>query len=65
MGRAQHMFWSKGQISLNFFYKVKFIDFLYQTLRVFSQIQNLKHIKREFRSVTWVMPSVEMGLWDA
>ena len=34
---------SKGQISLNFGYHVNF-NFLYQTLCVFSQIKDRKHI---------------------
>ena len=47
---------SKGQISFNFNYKVKFKDFLYQTLYVFSQMEDTKHIRRDFNSVAWVMP---------
>ena len=47
---------SKGQISLNFNYKANFKDFLYQTLCVFSQIKDTKHIRRDFHSVSWVMP---------
>ena len=35
---------SKGQISLNFSYKVNYKDFLYQTLCVCSQIKDRKHI---------------------
>ena len=34
----------------------KFQRFLYQTLFVFSQIKDIKHINRNFHSVTWVMP---------
>ena len=30
--------------------------FLYQTLCVFSQMKDTKHVRREFPSVTWVMP---------
>ena len=29
---------------------------LYQTLCVFSQMKDTKHIRRDFRFVTWVMP---------
>ena len=29
---------------------------LYQTLCVFSQMKDTKHIRRDFHSVTWVMP---------
>ena len=47
---------SKGLISLNFNYKVICKDFLYQTLCVFSQIKDTKHIQRDFHSVAWVMP---------
>ena len=47
---------SKGQISFNFNYKVNFKDFLYQTLCVFSQMKDTKQIRRDFHSVTWVMP---------
>ena len=47
---------SKGQISFNFNYKINFEDFLYQTLCVFSQIQETKHIRQDFYSVAWVMP---------
>ena len=37
---------------LNFNFK----DFLNQTLYVFSQIKDIKHIERDFHLVTWVMP---------
>ena len=47
---------SKGQISFNFNYKVNFKDFLFQTLCVFSQMKDTKHIRRFFYSVTWVIP---------
>ena len=46
---------SKGQISLNFNYKVNFKVFN-QTLCVFSQMKDTKHIRQDFYSVTWVMP---------
>ena len=39
---------SKGQISFNYSYKVNFKDFLYETLCVFSQIKDRKHIERIF-----------------
>ena len=45
----------RGQISFNFNYKVNFKDF-YTKLCVFSQMKNTKHIRRDFHSVTWVMP---------
>ena len=47
---------SKGQISFNFNYKVNFKDFLYQTLCVFSQMKDTKHIRWNFHSAAWVMP---------
>ena len=47
---------SKGQISLNFSYKVNFKDFFYKTLCVFSQIKYRKHIEQNFHSVTWGIP---------
>ena len=63
--QRQNFFWpapwgpgkgSKGQISFNFNYKVNFKDFLYQTLFLFSQMKDTKHIRRDFNSVAWVMP---------
>ena len=47
---------SKGHISFNFNYKVNLKDFLYKNLCVFSKIKDTKHIRRNFYSVTWVMP---------
>ena len=44
----------KGQISLN--YIVNFKYFLHQNLFVFSQMKYIKHIRRDFYSVAWVMP---------
>ena len=43
---------SKGQISLTY----QFQRFLYQTLCVFSQIKDRKHIEQNFHSVAKVMP---------
>ena len=43
---------SKGQISLT----CQFQRFLYQTLCVFSQIKDRKHIEQNFHSVAKVMP---------
>ena len=34
----------------------QFQRFLYQTLCVFSRMKDTKHIRRDFYSVTWVMP---------
>ena len=66
MGRATAIFFgpatwgpgkgSKGQISFIFNYKVNFKDFLYQTLCVYSQMKDTKHIRQNFYSVAWVMP---------
>ena len=61
MGCATAHFFSKGQISLNFNYKVSLKDFLYQTLFVFSQIKDIKNIELDFHSVIWVMP--RGGTW--
>ena len=47
---------SKGQISFNFNYKVNFKDFLYQTVCMFSQMKDTKHIRWDFHSVAWAMP---------
>ena len=43
---------SKGQISLT----CQFQRFLLQTLCVFSQMKDTKHIRPVFYSVAWVMP---------
>ena len=62
---------SKGQISLT----CQFQRFLYQTLCVFSQIKDRKHIEQNFHSVAKVMPrdgtagsggvkNFSMGIWD-
>ena len=45
----------KGQISLNFCYHFNF-NCLYQTLHVFSQIKDRKHIEQKFHSVAGIMP---------
>ena len=34
----------------------QFRIFLNQTLYVFTQMKDIKHIKQDFHSVTWVMP---------
>ena len=47
---------SKGQISFNLNYKVNFKEFLCQTLCLFSQMKDTKHIRRDFNSVALVMP---------
>ena len=69
MGRATALFlpfplgpWEvpKGQISLNFNYKVNFKFFLNQTLCVFSQLKDVKHIRQDFHLVAWVMTKA----WD-
>ena len=49
----------KGQISLNIFkfqLLSQFQIFLNQTLCVFSQMKDIKHIRRDFHLATWVMP---------
>ena len=35
--------------------------FLCQTLCAFSQIKDKKHTKRDFKSITWVMPQGDFG----
>ena len=53
---------SKGQISLT----CQFQRFLYQTLCVFSQIKDRKHIEQNFYSVTKVMPhGGTAGCWGS
>ena len=49
----------KGQISLNtikFQLLSQFQRFLNQTLFVFSQMKDIKHIRRDFHLAAWVMP---------
>ena len=49
----------KGQISLNiikFQLQSQFQRFLNQTLCVFSQMKDIKHIRRGFYLAAWVMP---------
>ena len=49
----------KGQISLNiikFQLQSQFQKFFNQTLCVFSHMKEIKHIRRDFHLVTWVMP---------
>ena len=49
----------KGQILLNiikFQLQSQFQRFLNQTLFVFSQMKNIKLIRRDFHSLAWVMP---------
>ena len=54
--------WSKGQISLT----CQFQRFLYQTLCVFSQIKDRKHIEQNFNSVAKVMPREgTSGCWGS
>ena len=50
--------WSKGQISLNFKYKVNFKDFIPNFVCVLTheRYKTTKHIRRDFHSVAWVMP---------
>ena len=49
----------KGQISLNiikFQSQSQFQRFFNQTLCVFSHMKDIKHIRRDFHLVAWVMP---------
>ena len=48
---------SKGEISLDFNYKVNFKVFIPNFVCVtISQIKDIKHIELDFHSVLWVMP---------
>ena len=47
----------KGHIPLNFNYKVNFFN---QTLCVYLRMKDIKHIRRDFHTVAWVMPQ----WWD-
>ena len=51
---------SKGRISLNFNYKINFEDFCTK-LCVCSHKYVIKHIKRIYHCVAWVMP--QGGTW--
>ena len=49
----------KSQISLNiikFQLQSQFQGFLNQTLCIFSHMKDIKHIRRDFYLVAWVMP---------
>ena len=61
----------KGQISLNiikFQLQSQLQRFFNQTLCVFSHMKDIKHIRRDFHLVAWVMPQesdlgVPWGVW--
>ena len=54
---------SKGQISLNFDYQVN-SKFLFQTVCVFLQIKDRKHIEQNFHPVAGLMPqSWDLRCW--
>ena len=63
----------KGQISLNiikFQLQSQFQRFFNQTLCVFSHMKDIKHIRRDFHLVAWVMPQgsdlrVLWGVWGS
>ena len=42
--------------NIKFQLQSQFQRFLNQTLCVFSQMNDIKHIRRDFHSVAWVMP---------
>ena len=55
----------KGQISLNiikFQLQSQFQRFFNQTLCVFSHMKDIKHIRRDFHLVAWVMPEGGLGV---
>ena len=69
MGRAAAIFWPrslghwrgvKRSSTIKLQFQSQFQRFLYQTLCVFSQIKDIKHIKQDFHSVAWVM----LQMWD-
>ena len=45
-----------SQISFNLKLQSQFQSILYQTLCVFSQMKDTKHIRRDFHSVAWGWP---------
>ena len=47
---------SKGQISLNFNYKVNLKDVYTKLCMCFHKLKDTKHIRWDFHSVAWVMP---------
>ena len=50
---------AKGQIllnTINFQLQSQFQTFLNQTLCVYSQMKDIKHIRQDFHSAAWVMP---------
>ena len=61
---AKLFFWPRPLGALGRGQKVKYIisitksiqRFLYQTLCVYSQMKDTKHIRQDFHSVPWVMP---------
>ena len=51
----------RGQISLNFGYRVYFNDLIPNFVTVFSKIKDSKHIEQNFHSVARVVP--QGGTW--
>ena len=51
LGRGQKVKYHSPSITYSHFQR-----FLNQTLYIFSQIKDIKHIRQDFHSVTWVMP---------
>ena len=47
---------AKRSILLNLNYKVNFKDFLNKTLCVFSHMKDIKNVRWDFHSVSWVIP---------
>ena len=48
--------WGQRSNIIKFRLPCQFQRFLYQTLCVFSQMKDTKHIRRDFYSAAWVMP---------
>ena len=57
MGRARAQFsWGGAKRSNIIKFQLLISKFLNQTLCVISQMKDIKHIRRDFHSVAWVMP---------
>ena len=55
--------WGRAKRSnIKFQLQSQFQRFLNQTLRVFSQMKDIKHIRQDFHLVAWVMPQGQG--WD-
>ena len=56
-GLQKHIFWpTPSGVKRSNIIQFQLQRFLYQTLCLFSQIKDIKHIEQDFHSVAWVMP---------